>query len=571
MDCLRAAVLVLSCIFLSSCGIDREYRLRFWEKCRIGAAQALHKKQYKFARVLADEAVAQAQGFGDSDFRLGVSLCGLGDVEKAQGKRKSAEQSYKRAVKVLEAAENKAAEQETANMNSGKKSAMADSDLTRRLAREDLANALSHLADLYATEERYSEAANCFERAAQTYQSMITGNKWTVDDCPLGQELVYSLLGLAQVSIQEKKLTVAADAYQRSLVYAVASNCPEFLLVEIRDGYLKVLQELGRTAETQQLLADSQCTKFVFAGTQAFARKDFAGAEKLFQQAYVFAQQSIFANRRIMHCLYSLTMAYSNLGKIAELQQTCRLADQYMLSRQLRFDKDYDGILTADADTAIMYGIPTHAIEALSKQYRFRVVEYGPNSIPVCDTMIAKAKAEFRAGNLPSAEKTAIAVYRVLTSKHLSNKRAGHAILDTAILLGMLGHPDLDFELQEGFLNTNLKRMDPTDGRVVAYQATVFVEYAKYGEHDKALKIANSIADVLKKAKSEQRAESFKYLVLMMSYCRAKGWFDVAEPIAEIGQSVLLKEFQDQLPDEAALINWPKDIALMEKHFGRKF
>ncbi|MGK3847904.1 hypothetical protein, partial [Enterococcus faecium] len=61
--------------------MDREYRLRFWEKCRISSEQALRKRRYKYAHAMAEEAVRQAEGFGDKDFRLGVSLCNLGDVE----------------------------------------------------------------------------------------------------------------------------------------------------------------------------------------------------------------------------------------------------------------------------------------------------------------------------------------------------------------------------------------------------------------------------------------------------------------------------------------------------------
>ena len=564
-------VLAACGLLLSSCGFDREYRLRFWEKCRIGAAQALHKKQYKFARVLAEESVAQAQGFGDSDFRLGVSLCGLADVEKAQGKRQQSEEVYKRSIKVLEAAENQAADMQNANMKAGKHSAMIDADLNRRLAREDLANALYHLADLYATEERFQEAANYFERAAGIYESMLNVSKWTLDDCPMGQQLVYSLLGLAEVSIQQKNLDAAAAAYKRSLVFAVASNCPEFLLLEIRDGYLKVLRELGKTEEAQKLLADEMCTKFAYEGNQAFGREDYAAAEKFFQQAYAMAQQSIFSDRRIMHSLYLLANSQVKLNKTAELRQVCKLADNYMENKHLRFDKDYDGILHAEANLDITYGNPAQAVEALAKQYRYRVQEYGPNSIPVCDTLTLKAKSEYQSGNIQQAERTALGVYRILKAKHISSKRASSSIFELALLFGKLNRLDLDFELQQAFLNVNIKRMDPSDSRIVAYRATVFMEYAKYGAHDLSLNMAKEITEFLKTATEEQKVESFKYLVLMMAQCTALGWFDVGLPIAEIGQKILHEQFHDQLPDEISRTSWTKDIVAIEKHFGRKF
>ncbi len=570
----RAAIGLLICLGLTSCSVnnfDREYRLRFWEKCRIGAMQSLKKHQYKSARNLAEEAVSQAEGFGESDFRLGVSYTVLGDVCKAQNQYKAAQSAYKKAIKVLESAEEYYAKQQNVKMSDGSKFEMVEYDLLRKLTREDLANALAHMADLYASNDNFNDAANAFAKAAGIYQSMISGDKWNIEDSQLGQELVNSLIGLAQVSVQTKNFDAASDAYQRSLQYAAASHCTEFLLVDIRDGYLNVLKEMGRNDEAQKLVSDASCTKMLSEGSAAFKNNDFETAETYYKQAFENAKNSIFEDRRVMHCLSCLAQAQLKLNKTDDVERTCLAAARYMREKHLPYDRDYDIILTAYANVLLLKGKCPQALTILSEQYNFRFLEYGPNSIQSCETLALAAKAEALSNNTAAAEQRALQLYKILKLKHMTNKRAFAAILETARLLGSLGHHDMDMELQQAVTAQQLKRLDPHDPRYVAYQATLFITYIKYGNRDEALKLAQETVAVLKVAPHDQRVEAYKYIVLMLSFSNASHLYDISEIVAKEGQSILLKDFAGKFPDDVAMMNWTKDIATLEKHFGKKF
>lgn len=570
----KASLGILLCLSLSACGengFDREYRLRFWEKCRIGAVQAVKKRQYKTARTLAEEAISQAQGFGESDFRLGVSYTVLGDVCKEQKQFQESENAYKKAIKILESAEDFYSKQENAKMKDGQKGEMADFDLLRKLTREDLANALSHLADLYASNEDFEQASNTFSKAATIYQSIVSGDKFNIEDSQLGQELVYSLLGLAESSIQTKNLDAAAEAYNRSLQYAAASHCTEFLLVEIRDGYLNVLKQMGRTEEAQKLICDANCTKLLSDGNAAFKAEDYASAESLYKQAFTNAQNSIFEDRRVMHCLACLANAQLKLEKLDDAERTCIIAERYMTQKHMPYDRDYDTVLTAYVNVMLTKKQSSQALAILSKQHHYRFLEFGPSSIQACETLALAAKALLLSNNKAGAEQRALQLYKILKLKHMTNKRAFAAILETAHLLGELGHRDLDIELEQAVTAQQLKRMDPHDPRYVAYQATLFTTYMKYGNHDEAYKLAQETVDVLKLAPEEQRVAAYKYLVLMLSCSNANHWYDISEIVAKEGQIIFHNDFKDQYPDDITRMNWPKDIGILEKQFGRKF
>ncbi|MBX9722501.1 MAG: tetratricopeptide repeat protein, partial [Candidatus Obscuribacterales bacterium] len=418
---------------LTSCGsIVQSYRLRFWEKYRINAEQCYKKSQYSQARTKAVEALALAEGFGDSDFRLGVSLCDLGDIDKAVGKNKAAEDHYKRAIKVFEAAGSRAAEAAmkaksansstgTSNLSSATSKAENDSDeaMMCKLIREDLANGLTHLADLYAIQEKYSEAAKCFDEAANLYQSMVGGNRWLLDDCAMGQELVTCLVGLAQVSLAQKEPDAAAQAYHRALDYAVAAQCPEHVLVDIRDAYLELLQDQGRSKEANQLLADIDWQKSTSAGVKAYYQKNIPEADTLLHRAFMDAQQSIFSERRMMKSLYNLLSVLVLEDKPAEVEQCRMLAHKYVLSRNVRFDQDYDSMLTFLANYSLNAKNPYQAIDSLKQQQIYRLNEYGPLSIQICETLALLGSAQLYAGQKDEAEKSAKAVYEVIKKNYM--------------------------------------------------------------------------------------------------------------------------------------------------------
>jgi hypothetical protein len=61
------------------------------------------------------------------------------------------------------------------------------------------------------------------------------------------------------------------------------------------------------------------------------------------------------------------------------------------------------------------------------------------------------------------------------------------------------------------------------------------------------------------------------YLVLIQSCSLAVNWYDVTEPATVLGQSILHKELASRPLDPTNGMNWTKDVAKMEAHFGHAF
>jgi hypothetical protein len=564
LDFCKAPLLLLAASsILSSCGIDTEYRLRFWEKYRIAAEHALRRKQYKFAHSMALEAVAQAEGLGKDDFRLGVSLCDLGDVEKAQEKGKQAESSYKRAIKVLQKNEPAAG----ADTDLSKQ----DNDLFHSLATEDLANCFYQLADLYIDQQRYSDAAKYFSRAAAAYKSVLRATKWTVTDSPLGQKLVAALVGLAKSQTALNNYAAADSAYSTALQIAMASNYPEFSLRELRNEYLTVSNKLGKLDEAKRLKADEDWEIHSVAGMKAYMAKDFDSAEPLLNQALADAHESVFSTRRLMRSLSNLSLLYSATKDMSKLENVCSMADSLMQTGRFRFDKEYDSILCCESNLFILSGRPQQAINSLNKQLDYRRRFYGPNSIEICQVLASKGLAEFKLGARNYASEAARLSLRILKEKFWNNRAASRAMLDTATLFTELGDFQGAEQLELQIWDMQKKHLDKTDSRLISHEAALFVFYAKFARHDNALQIAKDMKQLYLKGTSNQRVQGFPYLVLMLSFAMVNNWFDVAEIVAETGRPALSNDMTLSDASQTDQYNWTKDIARLEQSTGKTF
>jgi hypothetical protein len=585
----NAVAIMLACSALVSCAnLDREYRLRYWEKCRIASEQALLKHHTRQAVAMGAEAVKQARGFGESDFRLGVSLCDFGNALKAAGREPESEDAYRQAEKVLQAAGKTAAQAVTASEKAGRKVEQSTNEVLCRLVKEDLANTLSRLADLYCRQKRNQDAINCFERAAAIYQSVLAGNQLCVDDAPLGQEFVQCLTGLARASEASKKYEIADSAYKRALEVAAASNCPEYRLREIRDSYLALLQQQGRTREADQLLADGVYAKCSSDGMQALKKQNYAEAENLFRKASIAAAQSIFSKRRLMRSFSNLHTALAQQNKAQDMEENFARAKAFMKAQAFNysqasinaqasinghafsFDNDFDQMLAIQAVHYMHSGRASQAVALLDQQLQDRLKHYQPSSMEVCETLVLKGEAELLSNNLQAAEASAAGAYKIILAHYMSDRRAVHALNDTADLMAKLHHFEQAEVLKKQIVENNLRFLDPDDLRVVGNQASLFMLYFQFNKHDAAMKVVNDTVAILKKGNSSQKPKSMPYLVLMQSCALARQWYDVAEPITEIGQSILRKESGGEPMDAMNQTNWTRDVAKMEKHFGRK-
>ena len=567
-----AAILLLICLVLSSCADPgREARLRFWEKSRIASEQAMNKHRFRTASSLAEEAVCQSRGFGAADFRLGVSLCHLGDALRAEHKTSQSESAYRQAEAVLRAALKKAEPALAERVNAGSKSEKEMNEMLYRLIQEDLANTLFHLAVLYMELERNPDAYDCFEKASWIYQAALQEKDGQINDGPLGQEQVQCLIGLARVSTALKKYDLSDDSYRRALDLAVAANCPEFMLCEIRNAYLKLLQQVGRKAQANQLVADETYARFTSAGIKALFAKDFAAAEALFRQAYACAQQSVFCQRRLMRALFNLQNVYYAEHKCQEMEQIFAQAGELMQATGPHFDKDFDRMLTTQAVYCLQEKRAEQSVAVLEEQLRYRLLYYGCTSIEICHTYAMKGQAEMQSNKTQAANTSAGLAYRLIHANHMTNRRAADAIAGTAQLMEKLNHFKEAEIMYKQLVDNRLKRMDVNDLRVIGNEAALFHLYYHFRKHEQALHVSNDIAYILQTGTSRRRGEAMPYLAFIQFKALSADWYDVAEPVTKVGQLILHDDLAGVPLAPMNQTIWRKGLARMEQYFGRKF
>lgn len=547
-------IALVSTFSLTGCGtIDRDHNLRFWESYRYQFGQDMRKHHYRSARKNALEALGKAQSFGSSDFRLGVSLCDLGDVYRAEGTNAEAVKAYKRSIQVFDEAAKAAPDQ-----------------LLKDLANEDKANSQSHLADLYASNGDYEKAAQTFSAAAQAYEPLVGISRAGVSDALIGQELVQCLLGLAQVSTQLKKFDEACRAYDHAMRFAVITNCPEFLLREIRDSYIKLLNQLGKQNEARSLVADALWSDYTGNGLKAFYGNDYHAAEIFLTKALEEAQLSQFGERRMMKSYYNLVNAYIRQEKDEQALEACQKAIEYRRVHSLRADRDFDNILTSISLLLTTKRKPEIAIPLLEKQLAMRMGHYGAFSVPTAETLSRLAICKLIKHDYGKAKALALRSYDIVNPTHLHDKRAAMAVSDTATVLEQTGERKKAELLYRELLKSQEGRMDPGDVRITGQTVAIIMFYCKGDEHAKASKLISELLERLKKANSFQRANAMPYIELATSVLLSVNWYDEVLPLAIFGQSLIKNELGGAISDPGSAERWQADLKKLEAHFRRK-
>jgi tetratricopeptide (TPR) repeat protein len=546
-----ASALLLS---LTACGsLDRDNNLRVWENSRVETVHKLAKHHYRSARSSALDAVDTAQTFGRNDFRLGVSLSDLADVYKAQEEYKKAEENYEKAIKVLDEASKQG------------------QSIDKRLALEDKATAMAHLADMYAIQDKYELAAKKFRQAAILFETILgQGIHGEISDCFVGQQLVQCLCGLAQVSTRQNDSESAAKAYDQALQYATVSNCPEFVLGEIRDSYIKVLTKLGRKEQTRSLLADTVWSAYTNKGLKAYYGNDYHAAEIFLTKALEEAKISQFGDRRVIRSAANLAACYTKLNRPDD---TLRVCEEATRNRNLqRYDRDFDNLLASLANTYQIKGTPQLALPVLRRQYKYRVKEHGRNSIGAAETLAAMAKTYVLVGDLRNASRTAHSALAVLDPEHIHDKRAALALSDSAVSLDRAGEFAPAEKAYKQLLELQCARLSAGDVRLTGHAVQVINFYQKYQQREGANKVCKQMLERLEHSTEEQRASAFPYIELATSIMMAdkNDWFNEALPLAKFGQSLLRKELAGAQIESGSLQRWKEDIAKLEKHFGYK-
>lgn len=551
---------------LSSCSyLEHESKFQTWEKCRISAERAIKKKQKRFALAMAKDSVAAAESFGDSDFRLGISLCVLGDALRANSEAEQAELAYKRAVKVLKRAE--------AAAHGNLKDQNKLQNMMSRLIEEDLANTFLRLSELLFEEGKKEDALKSLERAAEKFQALLMYDLEArrPGDLILQKQYLQCLVSLAKLAAEVDQQALADSAFQQAVQIANGPSCGDYERRDIRDAYLKYLQSAGRSSEATGLNADLLFSQYTADGALALAESDYTGAEVAYRNALEEASKSTFSRQRILRALYNLITVFERANKPSEVQRCSQLADDFMRSRRIRYDKDYDQIQEILANYYLLSGNPILAKVALSNQLAYRSAKYGSTSKEVCLLCALLGIAELRDKNdVKAAESYAKQAYEMIML-HRNDRTYFNAIDKTVQLMTQLRHFDEAEQLEKRLIEIKRQRHDETDVWLMGLKVNLVVIYQTFNKREKAKETIADLVKTVAKSNTEQKVAAFPYLLLLLTSCVHLKWYDEVVPVAQLGQNILHEDLKNVFPSESMKQNWLKDLATLEASTGKKF
>lgn len=291
---------------LCACGVDRPFYLRSWERDRLAAEKARAQHRLQTAERHAQAALAEAEHFGASDFRLAVSLYDLACIYILREKYKLAFPLVQRSLDVLH----------RASLHS---SALID----REIIQQERARSLLLLGDLDYRKKNYEKAFADYADARKLLEQWCNAEHLESGN-PLGVEFVRSIWGQAECLFAQNSSALAEEHFLRALRLAEANAYP--LAGELQERYSEFLQSQGRKDEGAA--AGDKWRQLSAEGRELSKKKDWAAARECFLHALELAKSFRPDDVR-------LAATYKNIGDMST-----RMGDR--TSCQLYFEKAYD-------------------------------------------------------------------------------------------------------------------------------------------------------------------------------------------------------------------------------------
>lgn len=560
--------------------LEHQSKSQTWEQCRTTAQNLLRKRKKEQALAISNEAIAAAQAFGDSDFRYGVALCVQGDMLAANEKNSEAKAAYKRSIKVLNRAEKIASEalenrtKSAGHLNRTEEENLAELKVQLRLIQEDIANSFDHLGKVYEAEGKASDAAKSFDKASEKYEQVVTADMLTTKSPELivHHQLVRCLHKLAQAAVANGDSELADKAFKKAVARAATSYCNESDRKEIRNEYLKYLQQTGRALEATGLNADVLFDQLTADGTLSMYEGDFTAAEISYRKALEEAAKSVYADQRILKALFNLTTVFVRAGKIDEVLRCHHLANDYMAAHRNANKKEYDQIQELLANYYLATGRPAFCHDALENQLKYKVRKYGRFSREVCTVYAMLGQCEIQvnsAKNKDLAAQYANEAMMIIRNQPI-DRSYYDALQKVAQLMSWLDRYDEARDLSQKLIDMKAKKYGPGDPWLVGLKINLVALEQKFHHKDEAGKIIKDVVKGVSQGTPEQKAGCFPYVVLLLAYCVHSKWWEFAEPVAQLGQSILKNDLGNAFPSDTARQSWIRDIAVLEKQLNRR-
>lgn len=351
---------------------DSEYKLRFWEKFRLRAQQAFAKKDYAVAEKFSRLAVDEAAGLASQNFRQGISYFDCGDALKAQGKLAEALVAYEQASLALEKAQ----------------SACQDTTL-KTLLLEDTARVLTNSADCLRQAGDFIAAKQRFVQSIDCYNQAIGYSSGGIQDKIAGQQMLKSMLGLADVC-QQLGETADADRIYRQVLRLLMESCAsQSFSKHARELYAQYLRRAGRESEVAPLFYDLLWYQLINAATDHLHAKAYSLAKTEYGKALKVAYRA-HDSKLVMQSYRYLTDVLIAEGDLSDFSKIAAVALDYAKKHGQFFSYDTDVILSQLAEISVIFHY-SNAEPVVQELCDLRASWNGRQSEPYGDALVLKA------------------------------------------------------------------------------------------------------------------------------------------------------------------------------------
>lgn len=461
----NAGFLILSLMALSSCAmLDRPYYLRHWERARLGAEKERAQHHWQSAEKLAKEAVLQAKHFGQSDFRLAVSLDDLAQIYISRGKLKLALPLLKESLEVLRAG---------ATQNNSK--------LVGDLIRQERASVLRALGDIAFEAEDFEKAESYYAESREMLASWC-GQCISDRGNPLALDYVRTCFGLAEAQERLNKLDESEKNYRLALVMADNNNFP--IQDEIKRRLKEHFEKHGQSEESNKLDAGQRWKELALSARKAYSAGSYEQAAELYRRALVETENFAADDFRRAVNYKGLADCAHRLGNNSEQELYVEKALKVLKVMPNPINSLKDDLLS---DLAYNYQLSSREPllkQVLLEQLALREKTYATKIAQTCSELAA---LELRQGNKAASKTYAERALKLFLAEPTSKRAVAASLSRLAMTFSELEDYEMAGKSMEESIKITAKHLHLKDARPVLAYFQLSELYALQGQSLKSL------------------------------------------------------------------------------------
>ncbi len=413
---------------LNGCGgdLDREYRLRFWEKYQSDGEKALLDNRLDAAKTLFNSAVSEAQSLQANDFRLAISLDRLATVCLAQGKDDEAQKYLEHAVKVYER----------------EQSPSKDS-----LTRKEVVRSYRALADITTKKKKFKQACEIYSKAVNAYRQSLAPGTLKSSDWLLNEDYVRCLYGLAIAYDAQAENGIAEKHFERALQAAEENQLPKPFVESVQADYAKFLRKTNRLQQADRIegmLRESgeekqqtdllrQWTELHDSSVAEADRKQWNQAEAHCRSAWLIARKLGETNIHVLMSVQQLLRIFLQARNYEAAYSL--ISETSPLVKTFPDSKELDNLITPMARLQETKQNWSEAIELTEQRINLRKRLRGSENEHVAEALYDAAKLYLKVGRIDVAQARCNEAISIL-QKSTENK--SKELAEAKALLGQL-------------------------------------------------------------------------------------------------------------------------------------